>query len=219
MVLKYATWLKRAYAIAPKEIVAMDFMNSPEFCWMWLALWCLGARPAFINYNLTGRPLAHSVKVSTARLLFVDKEVRPSFSEEVLEQLGAPDFRDGKGPMEVVFFTPELEAEILQTEAIREPDSSRSGVISRDMGILIYTSGTTGLPKPAIVSYAKTRAGGPFLSGWMKWKPDDRFYTVCLTLVNLSLFRAPQLSPPYSACPSTTPPPPSSASAPPSAPA
>jgi len=179
VVLKYGTWLKTTYNVAPKEIVAMDFMNSPHFCFIWLALWSIGAHPAFINYNLTDKPLLHCVRTSTARLLLVDNEVRSSFGKEVLDELASTSFRDGKGPVEVVFFTPETESQILGMEGVREPDLSRSGAMGHMMANLIYTSGTTGLPKPAIVSWNKGLLGGSFVSGWMGFKRKDRFYTVC----------------------------------------
>lgn len=180
IVLKYGRWLKMTYNIGPKEVVAMDFMNSPQFVFIWLGLWSIGARPAFINYNLTGKPLLHCVKTSTARLLLVDNEVRGCFDQEALDQLASPGFRDGKGPVEITFFTPEIEAQVLNTEGIREPDSSRSGAKAHEMSALIFTSGTTGLPKPAIVSWNKGLVGGTFVSGWVGWKRKDRFYTVCM---------------------------------------
>lgn len=96
IVLKYGTWLKTTYAIAPKEIVAMDFMNSPLFIFLWMGIWSIGATPAFINYNLTGDPLVHSVKSSAARILFVDPEVKTQFTREVVDTFASPKARDGK---------------------------------------------------------------------------------------------------------------------------
>lgn len=181
-VLKYAAWLKQRYSIAPREIVAMDFMNSPHFLFVWLALWSLGAHPAFINYNLTGNPLLHCIRVSTARIIFVDAEVKSSFTSEVADAVASQDFRDGKGPVEVVFFDHDIEQQILSTEGHREPDSSRSGAVGHEMANLIYTSGTTGLPKPAIVSWNKGLIGGGFVSRWLGMKRTDRFYTVSSSL-------------------------------------
>lgn len=188
-VLKYAAWLKQTYNVAPKEIVAMDVMNSPQFIFMWLALWSLGAHPAFINYNLTGNPLIHCIKVSTARIVFVDDEVRSKFTSEVAGAVASQDFRDGKGSVEVVFLDHDTEQKILSTEGVREPDSSRSGALGHDMANLIYTSGTTGLPKPAIVSWNKGHIGGGFVSRWGGLKRTDRFYTVSSTCLFLSLSR------------------------------
>ncbi|KAL2358784.1 putative long-chain fatty acid transporter [Cryomyces antarcticus] len=178
-VLQYATWLKRRHAVAKGEIVAMDFTNSELFIWMWWALWALGAKPAFVNYNLRGDPLLHCIRTSTARLLFVDEEVKAGFSGDVLQELSSGGVRDGKDAVETVFFSKELELEILATDGVREPDEARGGVRLQDMAILIYTSGTTGLPKPAVVSWSKVRLGGYFVSRWLGLKKGkDRFYTV-----------------------------------------
>src|SRR2546423_8428700 len=105
VVLQYAGWLHNTYHVKAKEIVAIDFMNCPSFVFLTLALWSLGATPAFINYNLTSTPLIHCVRLSTARLLFVDPEVRSMISPEVRSALASPTFRSGNsdGPTEVVF--------------------------------------------------------------------------------------------------------------------
>lgn len=164
-------------------------MNSPKFIFIWLALWSLGAFPAFLNYNLTSKPLLHCIKTSTARIVFVDDEVKGKFSPEVLEALGSAEFRDAKGRVEVVYLGADLEREILTLEGIREPDTSRSGAMMSKMALLIYTSGTTGNPKPAIVAWSKAHVGGIVLKSWMGWKPrTDRFYSVCPAFLFYSNF-------------------------------
>lgn len=178
IVLQYGTWLKTQYAIGPREVVAMDMMNGPQFVFLWLALWSLGASPAFINYNLTGQSLLHCIRTSTARILFVDEEVKSQFTQDVLDAVSAPGFRDGNGTVEVIDFNTATESRILAGKGLREPDSSRAGAKMHDMANLIYTSGTTGLPKPAIVSWNKSRVGGGFAAAWLGLKSKDRFYTV-----------------------------------------
>lgn len=184
IVLKYGTWLRKTFAIAPGDVVAIDFMNSPQFLFIWLALWSLGARPAFINYNLTGNPLLHCIKTSTSRVVLVDEKSKAQFTPEVLEAVASLNSRDGKGPVEVVFFSEALEQQILAEDGRREPDSVRSGVQAHDMASLMFTSGTTGLPKAAIVSWYKCTVGGIFTSIVML-KPSDRFYSVGLSLFPL----------------------------------
>ncbi|KAE8136215.1 hypothetical protein BDV38DRAFT_272262 [Aspergillus pseudotamarii] len=185
MALRYGAWLKRVHGIKPKEIVAMDFMNSSTFLFLLLGLWSIGAVPAFINYNLSGKPLTHCVRTSTARLLVVDEEIRQQFTPEQMETLGSPDFREGGGSVDVVFFTPEVESQIIQMEATREDDSVRNGPALRDLALLIYTSGTTGLPKPAIVSWRKCWTGGTFVTHWLGLAKNDRFFT-CMPLYHSS---------------------------------
>lgn len=179
--LQYAAWLKSQYAIAPGEVVAMDFMNSEQFIFLWMAIWSLGARPAFINYNLAGDPLLHCIRVSTARIVFVGEETKVQFDEELLDKLTPPSSPDSSGAIVVVFFDLQVRQAIEKLEGVREPDSSRAGVKGHDMAALIYTSGTTGLPKPGIVSWSKHRSGGDFCYRWLGMKPGDRFYT-CMPL-------------------------------------
>lgn len=178
IVLQYGTWLKTNYAIQPREVVALDFMNCPQFIFLWLGLWSLGACPALINYNLTGQPLLHCIKTSTARILFVEEEVKSRFTQDVLDAVAAPGFRNGNGAVQVVDFNGDTETRILAERGLREPNSSRAGAQLHEMANLIYTSGTTGLPKPAVVSWNKIRLGGGFAALFLGLKNDDRFYTV-----------------------------------------
>lgn len=108
-VLHYGTWLKQVHNVQPKDVVAIDSMNSANFLFLVLGVWSIGAVPALINYNLAGKPLTHTVRVSTAKLLLVDDEVRNCFPSEQLEIFASSGFRDGKGPVEVVFLTPDVE--------------------------------------------------------------------------------------------------------------
>ncbi|KAF2741774.1 acetyl-CoA synthetase-like protein [Sporormia fimetaria CBS 119925] len=87
IVLKYGTWLK-SKGVQKDEVVAMDFMNSEVFVWMWYGLWSIGAKPAFINYNLTGKPLLHTIKTSGARLVIVGEEGRERYAEDVMSEGG-----------------------------------------------------------------------------------------------------------------------------------
>lgn len=177
--LKYGTWFKKVHGVKPKEIVAIDFMNSSTFIFMTLGLWSIGAVPAFINYNLSGKPLTHSIRTSTARLLIVDEELGENFPPDQMATFQSPNFREDGGAVQVLFFTPDVEAQVLQMEATRPDDKVRSGSILRDMALLIYTSGTTGLPKPAIVSWRKCWVGSVFVGKFLGLTRQDRFFTVC----------------------------------------
>jgi acyl-CoA synthetase (AMP-forming)/AMP-acid ligase II len=87
VVLRYGAWLK-SEGVEKDEIVAMDFVNSEVFIWVWFGLWSIGAKPAFINYNLMGKPLVHTIKTSTARLVLVDENARDKFTEDVMKDHG-----------------------------------------------------------------------------------------------------------------------------------
>ena len=195
MVLRYAGWLHNTYHIKPKEIIAIDFMNCPQFIFLTLALWSLGATPAFINYNLTSTPLIHSVRLSTARLLFVDPEVRSAVTPEVLSELTSPTFHNGSssgGPTEVVFLGKGFQTSLPYYSPYRAPNEARSLTAGKERAVLIYTSGTTGLPKPANVPWSRIIFGGGFGGNWLDLRPStssnpDRFYT-CMPLYHSSGF-------------------------------
>lgn len=111
---------------------------------LWFALWSIGAKVAMINYNLTGAPLLHSVKVSTARLLLVDDAVKSALNDEVMEQLSSSNFREEGGSVQIEFFSDSLEQQLAGLDPVREPDEVRGGQNMSSMAMLIYTSGTTG---------------------------------------------------------------------------
>lgn len=153
LAVKYGTWLKTEHGIKSQDIVAMDFMNSPKMIFLTLGLWSIGAFPAYINYNLTSRPLLHCIRTSTAPVVFVDDEVKEKFSSEVTEALAGSGFREGGGSVEIVYIDAAVEDQISRVNGVREPDSARSGAgiqTGRKICGLIYTSGTTGMPKAAL---------------------------------------------------------------------
>ncbi|KAL2018719.1 hypothetical protein VTK56DRAFT_425 [Thermocarpiscus australiensis] len=167
-VLRYAHWLKERRGIQKGELVALDFQNTDTFIFLLFALWALGAVPALLNYNLSGKPLVHCVEKATARLALVDPVVAGNIGEDVRSELNQVTF-------EVV--SPELEKQMLSCEPIRPPDDVRNDAVGSAMGVLIYTSGTTGLPKAAIVSWQKIAVVGGFTSRWVGTTKNDVFYT------------------------------------------
>ncbi|KAF7556487.1 hypothetical protein G7046_g6290 [Stylonectria norvegica] len=150
-VLRYGNWLRTKLGVKPKDVVAMDFQNSEHFIFLWLGLWSIGAKPAFINYNLTGASLVHCVRAATTKLCIVDPNVADNVGDEVKTELSDIQF---------VVLDDEAQAEILATDPVRAPDATRSEDKLSNMSILIFTSGTTGLPKPAVVSWGKCIVGG-----------------------------------------------------------
>jgi len=179
--LRYGQWLKTKHAVVQDEVVALDCMNRPNFIFIWFGLWSIGAKVAFMNYNLTGAPLLHSVKTSTARLLLVDEEVRDCLTDQVKQELSSDSFRSTGGAVEVAYFADSLEQELADTMPIREPDAARNGQTAISMAMLIYTSGTTGNPKPAFVAWARMLGVSCFVPSWLKLTKEDRFYT-CMPL-------------------------------------
>ncbi|KJF60851.1 long chain fatty acid transporter [Coccidioides immitis RS] len=180
-VLRYGTWLKQAHQVKPGDVVAIDFMNSPTFIFMWMGLWSIGAVPSMINYNLTKAPLEHCVRICDAKLLVVDEELRPLFPPEQLSVFSAPDFRKNGGPVEVVFHDNTLEFQIMEFEPIRAPDVDRGNQEATSTCMFIYTSGTTGLPKAAIINWSKAITAASFMHVALGLRRTDRVYT-CMPL-------------------------------------
>ncbi|TQS31524.1 hypothetical protein Golomagni_08192, partial [Golovinomyces magnicellulatus] len=123
----------------------MNFENCHQFIFVWMALWSLGAKPAFINYNLTGNSLAHCLRISKTRLCISQDHLAPNVDAVLNDTPG----------IKAVQLTPALQQEISTNPAIPIPASVRSGQKLRDLAVLIFTSGTTGLPKAAIMSWDK----------------------------------------------------------------
>lgn len=170
-----------------------------NFLFIWFGLWSIGAKAAFINYNLTGAPLLHSIKTSTARLLLADEDIKPALTEEVRKELSSESFRTPSGSVEIVYFSDALEQELAGTKPIREPNSCRGGQTTTSIAMLIYTSGTTGNPKPALIPWTRMTSVVCFVpcesssippsffeilltaSAWLKLTKEDIFYT-CMPL-------------------------------------
>ena len=189
MSLRYAGWLHGTLGVKPKEIVAVDFMNSPEFIFITLGLWSLGAIPAYINYNLTGPALVHCVKISTARMLLVDPNISHKLTDEVKSEFASPTFRNGSFPLEIVTLDKGFATSLPYFPPYRAPDSARSEVTGRSPAGLIFTSGTTGLPKAAIMPWERF-GQGLFVASWQGLRPcytkkPDRYYT-CMPLYHAS---------------------------------
>ena len=183
LVLRYAGWLSSTHKVQQGEYVAVNFMNSPEFCFIVLALWSLGAHPALINYNLTGEPFLHCVRTSSARLLLLDPEIAPKvLTPEVKSTLESSNFRNNSLPVEIAVLTPGLQSSLEYFPPYRAPDSARAGSIGREVCALISTSGTTGLPKAAVVSWEKAHVSSGAIYRWGGWRPvtsrhPDRYYS------------------------------------------
>ncbi|XP_053388808.1 long-chain fatty acid transport protein 2-like [Mercenaria mercenaria] len=53
------------------ECVAIMIENEPSFIWTFLGLQKLGIAVAFINYNINGQPLVHTIRACEAKVLIV----------------------------------------------------------------------------------------------------------------------------------------------------
>lgn len=134
--------------VRPGDLVAMYLLNSADFLMIMFATLCIGAGPAFINYNLEGKALMHCLAVCETKLLIADDDSgcqqRLNGSRPEIESAGT----------RIVTLDSTLKKSIKAQPAIVPEDKYRSGMKGDHPYCLIYTSGTTGLPKgcPFLVS-------------------------------------------------------------------
>ncbi|KAF7453452.1 ProP, Permease major facilitator superfamily [Pyrenophora tritici-repentis] len=73
---RVANWLIDDLNIQIDEVVAINGGNSPEYLMLWFALDAIGAVTSFLNCNITGEGLLHSVRISNTRLLITDDDIK-----------------------------------------------------------------------------------------------------------------------------------------------
>lgn len=156
-----------ARGIGPKDRVAMFMSNSPFFVISWLALLKIKAVAAFINNQIVGPVLLHSLKTANSDLLVFDYELRGALEESIL------DIRE-LGYKTIVTVTPKDQVLTRFDEYLKGPEerffdfmewqqcsaegfsrASREDVVIGDAVALIYTSGTTGFPKAAVMDHGR----------------------------------------------------------------
>lgn len=150
------------------DVVALIADNSPFYVAAVLGITRVGGIAALINTHLRGRPLAHAVEVSKARVAVVSHSLQPALREceeasRTLDRVIALDQDPYAGPIASAPAMPYAPAE----------------VNVEDDFVYIYTSGTTGLPKPCRVSHERAIfAGAGFGPLMFEYEPGDKLYCV-----------------------------------------
>ncbi|KAF9376521.1 hypothetical protein CPB97_010746 [Podila verticillata] len=170
---KLANWFL-AKGIKRGDIVSLFMPNKPEFIFCWLGLNKIGATAAFINTNLAGKPLTHSLNTASASVLVMDTELASQIANSLDEILGMGYtlFSYGSGHA-VDFATPIDLSTVPDTDA---PAELRRGTTPNDIAMLIYTSGTTGLPKAGRFSHTRASSGPQFWTRFYGFTEKDRVY-------------------------------------------
>ncbi len=152
----YQHWAM-AQGLGRGSTIALMMGNRPDYVAAWLGLSRAGAVVALINTSLRGEALAHALKVSTAKAIFVDEANRPHV--------------DALHGQFSIFNPPQSRLEI----------PASAGVSISDRALLIYTSGTTGLPKASVVSHRRVLNWALWFKGLLGNSQGDRMYN-CLPL-------------------------------------
>ncbi|KAF9953775.1 hypothetical protein BGZ72_005166 [Mortierella alpina] len=184
---RMAHWYQ-SKGIAPKDRVAIFMLNSPQFVISWLALLKIKAVAAFINNQISGPVLIHSLKTADARLLVFDYELLSALKESnaAIRDMGYSLYTIT--PREHVSELAQGQEDHLfefmdwrQLSAEGFPRESRRDVVIGDAVALIYTSGTTGFPKAAVMDHGRCTLAASVWVGICKITEKDRSYN-CLPL-------------------------------------
>lgn len=174
--------------IKREDNIALLMDNRPEFLAIHAGLSKIGAIPALINTNLTGKVLVHAITIAEARGMIIGDEYLEKFQQienDIPQESRALIFLEKE---EKQIETPENmidPAPLLETVSPDNPELA-TPVTSKDTLEYIYTSGTTGMPKATVIKQKKWLqigygTGGYILGGI----PDDVLYC-CLPLYHNS---------------------------------
>lgn len=181
---RYANALRKL-GVVKGDTVAMAIENRPDFFFAWFGIVKLGASVAFINTQISGRPLAHALAATEARLLLLGEECLVNFASG-----GIPDgmrcyrVKDAEKPANPALLAsapPDISAALSVASCVAPDRSLRAGVTAETTMLLIFTSGTTGLPKAAKYSHMRWMSSGDVMEVTLGATPDDVFYC-CLPL-------------------------------------
>ncbi|KAK5941955.1 hypothetical protein PMZ80_005906 [Knufia obscura] len=153
---QYAQWMVEQ-GIRPGDLVAMYLHNSADFLMIMFATLCIGAGPAFINYNLEGKALMHCLAVCQTKLLIADPD------KDCQRRLEGSRTEIEASGMRIVTMDSTLKKEIKSTPVVVPEDKYRNGMKGDAPYCLIYTSGTTGLPKGCPFTVSRTHLLGSHL--------------------------------------------------------
>ena len=162
----------RRRGIGNRTVVGMFINNSPEFVFVWWALFKIGAIPAPINTSISQEPFRHCLKISESQFLICSYELYDVAAASLgINENWSGSFQDPRAPnlREILLYdygtysTSDMKvARPLSVETIVQdalpaptcamaawPREDRPRVGPTDTSQYLFTSGTTGLPKAA----------------------------------------------------------------------
>ena len=134
--------------------VAIYLSNCPEYIYVYLAIWCIGATAVPLDFMLTSDELISCLTHSQSKLLIARS--KPNISLEQIKQKipSLKQISTLKKKEGFLFFNDLLDKGSSQIPLTDLPD--------KDYASIFYTSGTTGKPKGVLCNYAQI--GAPHLA-------------------------------------------------------
>lgn len=170
----YAGWALR-HGVAAGTAACLIMPNCPEFLAIWLGITSVGGVVALINHHLSGRGLAHALKIAAPAHVIADASLLEA-AGAALPELGIAPELWVHGGSDPVHRRIDHDAEVEAMPAAVPPAARLS-----DRALYIYTSGTTGMPKAGIVSHLRILQWSRWFAGMMDAGPSDRMYN-CLPM-------------------------------------
>ncbi len=169
---RYAHWALSLH-IKRGDVVVLLMENRPEYVMAWYGLIKIGAVIAWINTNLRGQALAHSITIANARHVVLGAELADAYNEArpLMDSPPVAWSTGGKVPG-----TEDLDAALAEASIAPIDKAARDGLVCRDTALYIYTSGTTGLPKAANFSHMRMLYMMYGFAGGLDTQESDRVY-------------------------------------------
>jgi fatty-acyl-CoA synthase len=167
------------------DVVALMGTNSPFYVAAILGISRLGATAALVNHHLEGRPLAHALSTSKARVGLFERRFRERVdglaeidaslpTRWIYAETGDRAARASSGDAGHPNAEVDFDAAMNRAPFWTFPAAK---VHRDDDFVYIYTSGTTGLPKPCRISHSRAlMAGAAFGAVMFEFEPGDKLY-------------------------------------------
>jgi fatty-acyl-CoA synthase len=171
---RVAAWAK-GLELVQGDTVAVFARNRLEYIPLWFGLTKLGVVPALLNYQLTGKALAHCVNISDSKHVIMDVEMAEQWDAAKDQVEGEPKVWAAFGDVEGF---DNFDSALTELRPDRPARSERDGLTAAGVAMKMFTSGTTGLPKAAKVTHVRAQNYMRGLGSGAKASASDRMMMV-----------------------------------------